>query len=195
VSPWAAAAAVPLAACVLAVLVARRRFVVITVAGPSMEPTLRPGERVLVRRCGPGPLRAGAIVVFREPGSGDRPDATDSGVAGQRWVIKRIAALPGEEVPEAVRPAVAGAGVVPPGMLVVLGDGTRSGDSRQWGFIPAGQALGLVVRTLTSPGDRGHGVGEGEPGDGRPVGQRQRGDPDVTFGSTMGALAGPADDG
>jgi len=164
VSPWAAAAAVPLAACVLAVLVTRRRFVVVTVAGPSMEPTLRPGERVLVRRCGPAPLRAGAIVVFREPGSGDRPHTRVSGVTGQRWVIKRIAALPGGTVPDAVRPAVAGARVVPPGMLVVLGDGIRSGDSRQWGFIPADQTLGLVVRTLTrrpgaaAPGGSGQSV-------------------------------------
>jgi hypothetical protein len=38
--------------------------------------------------------------------------------------------------------------------LVVLGDGVRSGDSRQWGFIPADQALGLVVRKLTGPQPR-----------------------------------------
>jgi signal peptidase I len=156
-------AAAPLAAFVLAVMAARRRFVVVTVTGPSMEPTLRPGDRVLVRRCGPGPLRAGAIVVFREPGSGDWPDTTAS-VAARRWAIKRIATMPGGAVPAAVRPAVGGAGVVPPGMLVVLGDGTRSGDSRQWGFVPADQTLGLVVRKLTrrsgaaAPRGRGQGV-------------------------------------
>jgi signal peptidase I len=34
-------------------------------------------------------------------------------------------------------------------MLVLLGDGTRSGDSRQWGFIPADQVLGLMIRNLS----------------------------------------------
>jgi signal peptidase I len=63
-------------------------------------------------------------------------------------VIKRIAALPGCAVPDSVRPTVGDAEAVPAGMLVVLGDGVRSGDSRQWGFIPADQALGLVVRKL-----------------------------------------------
>jgi signal peptidase I len=149
VSPWAAAVAVPLAASLVAVLAARRRFVVVTVTGPSMQPTLRPGDRVLVRRRGSGPIRVGAIVVFREPDDGSGPEVPVRGIAGQRWAIKRIAALPGGAVPDSVRPAVGGAQVVPAGMLVVLGDGTRSGDSRQWGFIPVDQALGLVVRKLT----------------------------------------------
>jgi signal peptidase I len=101
-----------------------------------MEPTLRPGDRVLVRRRGSDPLRVGAIVVFREP-------------QDQRWAIKRIAAVPGGAVPDSVRSTVGGADVVPPGMLVVLGDAAWSGDSRQWGFIPADQALGPVVRKLS----------------------------------------------
>lgn len=53
-------------------------------------------------------------------------------------------------MPESVRPAAGGAQVVPPGMLVLLGDGTRSGDSRQWGFIPADQPLGVVIRRLAA---------------------------------------------
>jgi signal peptidase I len=144
----AVAVILPLAACVLAVMLARRRFVVVTVAGASMEPALRPGDRVLVRRRGSDPLRVGAIVVFREPDGDNWPGAPAHGTAIQRWVIKRIAALPGCSVPDSVRPAVGGTDVVPPGMLVVLGDGVRSGDSRQWGFIPADQALGQVVRKL-----------------------------------------------
>lgn len=146
----AIAVAAALAACGLGVLLARRRFVVVTVAGASMEPALRPGDRVLVRRRGPGPLQVGAIVVFREPDNGSWPATPARGTAGQRWVIKRIAAVGGGAVPGPVRPAVDGAEVVPPGMLVVLGDAVRSGDSRQWGFIPAGQALGPVVRKLGS---------------------------------------------
>lgn len=144
----AVAVAVPLAACVLGVMLARRRFVVVTVAGASMEPTLRPGDRVLVRRRAFDPLRLGAIVVFREPDDDNWPGVPVPRAASQRWVIKRIAALPGCAVPDSVRSAVGGTDVVPPGMLVVLGDGARSGDSRQWGFIPADQALGPVVRKL-----------------------------------------------
>jgi len=133
-SLWAVAVVVPLAACVLCVMLARRRFVVVTVAGASMEPTLRPGDRVLVRRDGSDPLRVGAIVVFREPD-------------GDKWLGVPAPRTAGGAVPDSVRTAV-GTDVVPPGMLVVLGDGVRSGDSRQWGFIPADQALGPVVRKL-----------------------------------------------
>jgi signal peptidase I len=147
-SLWAVAAAVPLAAGILGVMLARRRFVVVTVVGASMEPALRHGDRVLVRRRGPGALEVGAIVVFREPDDDLVPGPPAGGPSGQRWVIKRIAALPGGAVPDSVRPAVGGADVVPPGMLVVLGDAARSGDSRQWGFIPLDQTLGPVVRTL-----------------------------------------------
>jgi signal peptidase I len=49
-----------------------------------------------------------------------------------------------------VRPVTGGTDVVPPGMLVLLGDGIRSGDSRQWGFIPADRTLGLMIRKLSA---------------------------------------------
>jgi signal peptidase I len=146
----AVAAAVLLAACVAGIMLARQCFALITVAGASMEPTLRPGDQVLVRRHAAKALRVGAIVVFREPGGQHRPGTPASGLASQPWAIKRIAAMPGHVVPSSVRSAVGGTDVVPAGMLVVLGDGARSGDSRQWGFIPADQTLGLMVRNLTT---------------------------------------------
>jgi signal peptidase I len=146
----AAAAAVVLAACVVGIMLARHWFVVIAVAGASMEPTLRDGDRVLVRRQAPNGLQVGAIVVFLEPGGHHRPGSPASGLASQPWAIKRIAAMPGHVVPGSVRPAVGGTDVVPADMLVVLGDGPRSGDSRQWGFIPADRTLGHVVRKLTT---------------------------------------------
>jgi signal peptidase I len=152
----AGAAATVLAVCVLSIMLARRWFAVVTVSGSSMAPTLRPGDRVLVRRHphdALSVLRAGAIVVFREPGAQRRPGFPASGLASQPWVIKRIAAMPGHPVPGSVRPAVGDREVVPAGMLVVLGDGLLSGDSRQWGFIPADQTLGLVVRTLKATRD------------------------------------------
>jgi len=127
--------AIPLAACVLAVLLARRRLLVVTVVGSIMEPTLLPGDRVLVRRHRRAPVRVGDVLVFHEPD-------------GQR-AIKRVAAIAGDAVPDTVRP-VTGTDVVPPGMLVLLGDGIRSGDSRQWGFIPANRTLGVMTRKLSA---------------------------------------------
>lgn len=135
-SLWAAVAVIPLATCALAVVLARRFFLVVTVAGVSMEPTLGPGDRVLVRRHRCATVRVGDIVVFREPLDG-------------RQAIKRVAALAGDVVPDSLRPVTGGAKLVPPGMLVLLGEGPRSGDSRQWGFIPADQEMGLVIRKLS----------------------------------------------
>jgi signal peptidase I len=138
VSLWTAAAVITLAACALVVMVvmlARRLFLVVTVTGVSMVPALAPGDRVLVRRHRRAPVHVGDILVFYEP-------------HGQR-AIKRVAALAGDVVPGSVRPVTGDAEVVPPGMLVLLGDGVRSGDSRQWGFIPASHAVGLVIRKLS----------------------------------------------
>jgi type IV secretory pathway protease TraF len=66
-------------------------------------------------------------------------------------MIKRVAAVPGEPVPEAVWPAVAAIGgqSVPAGSLVVLGDNTAdSKDSRTIGYIPADRVLGVMLHPL-----------------------------------------------
>lgn len=131
---WASAVVMSLAVCALAAMLVRRRFAVVTVAGVSMAPALRPGDRVLVRWHRRARVHVGDVLVFRDPDN--------------QQAIKRVAARAGDPVPESVRPATGGARVVPPGMLVLLGDGSRSGDSRQWGFIPADHALGVVIRTL-----------------------------------------------
>jgi signal peptidase I len=122
----------------------RRSLLVVSVTGPSMLPALRPGDRVLVRRQRPGRPHRGAVVVFEEPG-----DPAAGRGERRSWVIKRLAAVPGDVVPAAILPAVRGVPVVPPGMILVLGDGTVSRDSRHWGFVPAGSVLGVVVRGLS----------------------------------------------
>jgi signal peptidase I len=132
VSSWLAAAA---AACAFAFMLTRHQFLVVTVTGASMEPTLRQGDRVLVRRHRRGPAQVGEILVFREPG-------------GQR-AIKRVAAVAGDQVPVSVRPVTGTATIVPSGMLVMLGDGAHSGDSRHWGFIPAEHVIGQMIRKLS----------------------------------------------
>ncbi|MDO3703193.1 S26 family signal peptidase [Micromonospora sp. C28SCA-DRY-2] len=120
----------------------RRRFLVVTVEGRSMEPGHRDGDRVLVDRLRSATVRVGDVVVVDRDGVPDRPD---------RPMIKRVAALPGEPVPVEVcafqhwpiRTRV------PPGQLVLLGDNPAGSlDSRQRGFFPADRLLGVVVRQL-----------------------------------------------
>jgi signal peptidase I len=140
--------------CALALAVAglawlRRSLLVVSVTGPSMLPAFRPGDRVLVRRQRPARLRPGAVIVFEEPGGTAAGSAADAPGRTRSWVIKRLAAVPGDTVPPAVLPAVQGAPVVPPGMILVLGDGPDSRDSRHWGFVPASRVLGVVVRELS----------------------------------------------
>ena len=147
---WWLAAASAAATMVVLVGVLRWLFAVVTVYGPSMEPALTDGDRLLARRCAARALRAGSLVIFLEPGLGrsaPRP-AWLTGAAKKLWVVKRVAAVPGEPVPEEVRPAVDGATVVPPRTIVVLGDSPQSRDSRHWGFIPASLILGKAVRRL-----------------------------------------------
>lgn len=135
----------------LAALRWHRRLVVVTVRGPSMEPTYRDGDRVLVRR-GP-PARHGQVVVverFRHGTPGGRPP-----LRGTDWIIKRVAACPGDPVPRSAVPALADRPEdrVPAGKLVLLGDnGAASIDSRQLGYFPRERTLGTVVRVLDSPG-------------------------------------------
>ncbi|WP_214104542.1 S26 family signal peptidase [Acrocarpospora catenulata] len=131
-------------------IVARRRFVVVRVAGTSMVPTYQPGDRVLVRRGAQAALRRGQVVVFRrvEPGGASRPAPR---LRETEWLIKRIAAMPGDRVPDQVTAGVRAApgDLVPAGRLVVLGDGPTSRDSRDWGYLPVEEVLGVVMRRLS----------------------------------------------
>lgn len=122
------------------VLGLRRCLLMVEVEGPSMTPTLRDGERVLVRRQ-PARITAGDIVVFRLPG-----EARQS--RGQ--LIKRVAAVAGDAVPASVQPVVGArpGERVPEHSLVVFGDGPHSTDSRNWGYLPDANVSGVVVRRL-----------------------------------------------
>ncbi|WDM15122.1 S26 family signal peptidase [Streptomyces lavenduligriseus] len=126
----------------------RRTLVAVTVRGRSMEPTYRDGDRVLVRRGGPL-VQGRVVVVERLPFHGRRP--APPGLPGPEptWVIKRVAAVPGDPVPRGLGPALAAVpeDLVPPGKLVLLGDNPRvSQDSRRMGLFPADAVLGVVVR-------------------------------------------------
>jgi signal peptidase I len=148
---WLTVVAVP----ALLAVVLRRRFAVVTVVGPSMLPTLAPGDRVLIRRAVLSELSRGQVVVIEKPGEGGNWAGPRSGwPPGERpWMIKRVAAIPGDAWPDAGRPAMpAGPGpgpAVPEGKLVVLGDNpARSYDSRQLGYFPGERLLGVMLRPI-----------------------------------------------
>jgi signal peptidase I len=125
----------------------RRHYTAVTVTGLSMQPALQHGDRILVRRVRPGRLRVGDVVVA----SPDQPDSSGDRQprdGGDHWLVKRIAALPGDPVPESVRGQLDRA-LVPAGALVLLGDNPAvSWDSRTLGLFDSESLLGRIVRTL-----------------------------------------------
>lgn len=145
------------------VLWLRRSLVSVEIHGESMAPVFTTGDQVLVRRRGLECLRAGDVVVFEAPDvPGEWFHAASRGeIAGRLWVIKRVAALPGDpvpadfaEAPQSPRGREASSRVdpgvpVPPGSMLVLGDNSaHSTDSRVWGYIPAERVLGVMRRRM-----------------------------------------------
>jgi signal peptidase I len=107
-----------------------------------MAPTLRDGDRLLVRR-GSAPPDRGDVVVFRHPGS--RAVGTDPALR-----VKRVAAVAGDPTPAWVSEGAAvdhRLRTVPDGQLVVHGDARLSRDSRQLGLVP----VSALVGTLPDP--------------------------------------------
>ncbi|MFF7351119.1 S26 family signal peptidase [Streptomyces filipinensis] len=136
------------------VLWIRRRMVVITVRGVSMRPTLRAGDVLIGRRTGAGRLRSGQIVVVEMPDPGADWKSWSWPDRASHFMIKRLAAVPGEPVPAAARDRL-GPGTVPAGSVVVLGDNLQeSVDSREIGYFPVRRVVGVAVRTYRrSPED------------------------------------------
>ncbi|WP_307787375.1 S26 family signal peptidase [Streptomyces musisoli] len=131
-----------LAACGAA---AARRLLVVTVRGTSMTPTHHDGDRLLVRRT--RTVRRGQVVVVLRP----RSPAIWREDRHSPLIVKRVAAVPGEPVPSGSVPPLAEGhgGRVPSGRVVLLGDNTAASvDSRQLGFFPLGDVLGVVTRPL-----------------------------------------------
>jgi signal peptidase I len=139
----------PVLGCLLALAAVawiRRRFVVVTVVGTSMEPTFEPGDRVLARRAAPDRLAVGDVVVVTAPS--DPAGPVHAG--GPVWLIKRAAAVPGDPIPRDRVPLLAGVAetTVPDDRLVLLGDSPTSIDSRQIGYFDAERLVGVAVRRL-----------------------------------------------
>ncbi|MEU6621749.1 S26 family signal peptidase [Streptomyces litmocidini] len=146
IRPWHLLGIVPLSA-VAAVWWTKRTYVAVNVVGTSMEPTLRPGARVIVRRGSRG-LKTDDLVVIAQPDvlhgwpRDGRP--APRGLDEASWNIKRAVAMPGDPMPAGSSEQ----GPVPPGHIAVKGDGPYSSDSRHFGPCPRGQVLGRVVRIL-----------------------------------------------
>ncbi|MET7328133.1 S26 family signal peptidase [Nonomuraea sp. NPDC005650] len=121
----------------------RRRHLLVTVSGPSMEPAYESGDRVLVRRVPFARVRRGQVVLIKR----DRAPARDH-LKEPDFIIKRAVAVPGDPVPHIEFPELAET-AVPPGSLLVVGDNlARSYDSRHHGYVPMGRFVGVVVRQL-----------------------------------------------
>jgi signal peptidase I len=132
---------------VLGVLVVlRRRYLNVVVRGVSMAPTYTPGDELLLDRRARGGPRRGVVVVIRMRHDGPGEVVAPGVAAGEQLVLKRVIAVAGDPVPE----DVPGEGAVPPGQIVLRGDGRHSLDSRIWGCVPADRVVGVVLRKLSA---------------------------------------------
>jgi len=141
---------------ILVLLVVGLRLFVIQpylIPSSSMEPTLMPGDRIIVNRLAyttNAPAR-GDVVVFAYPKD------------PKRTFVKRVIALEGETVELKDNQVFINGGLykepylkpgdyppygpvtVPKGQWLVLGDNRRqSGDSREWGLLPKEALIGKV---------------------------------------------------
>jgi len=122
---------VALSAAAVALVWARRRFILVTVKGDSMKPTYGHGQRLVVRR---GGYSVGDVVMFRSPAT--MTHDVD-------WMVKRAVAVSGDPVPADLAPR-AGAVIVPSGKLLVRSDAPDGLDSRQLGLIDDRDVVGVV---------------------------------------------------
>lgn len=125
----------------------------VRVENVSMQPTLKPGEFLLVNRVAYkfGEPSIGDIIVFHAPGVTDMD------------YIKRVIGLPGDQVLItdgivyvnnqplyepfiAESPRYTGSWDVPPDQYFVLGDNrNNSSDSHMWGFVPRDDIVGRAL--------------------------------------------------
>ncbi|MER3500616.1 MAG: signal peptidase I [Candidatus Fervidibacterota bacterium] len=135
-------------------LLFRTLFAATMVTSSSMEPLLKPGDALLVRRIRytpDNPPQRGDVIFFRDP------------ITKRDWLVKRVIGLPGETVTLWMgqvyingvpldEPYVSGfwedygAWEIPPDGVFVLGDNrAHSNDSRDFGPVPLELIEGKVV--------------------------------------------------
>jgi signal peptidase I len=127
------------AACWALIRWTRRNVRVVRVTGASMLPAYRPGDLLVVRRVPLRSIHAGDVVVL-DTSEHHKPHASAA-----RWIIKRVAGIPGDVVSPVILPDGHDA-IVPPGQLILLGDNpAQSVDSRQQGYFSASRTIGRVI--------------------------------------------------
>ncbi|THV24548.1 S24/S26 family peptidase [Glycomyces paridis] len=138
-SGWLSALALFLAVGLLAESVRqlRRRWLLVKVEGHSMEPALRDGGEVLARRTRRFETGRVAVVLAPDPVLG-WAETRRTGSRDALW-LKRIAAGPGEPMPDSGDP-------VPAGHYFLLSDNPIGADSRRHGPCPAAAMVGVVIR-------------------------------------------------
>lgn len=119
----------------------------------SMEPTLMPGQFILVNKLSPklNDINRGDIIVFHYP------------IDPREDYIKRVIGIPGDTIEVrgnmvyvngnaikepyiAAEPSYNGSWVVPVSELFVLGDNrNQSSDSHAWGFVPWANIVGKAL--------------------------------------------------
>ncbi len=141
-----------------------RTFVVQTFLVPSasMEPTLQPGDRILVLKTGYS-IERGSIVVFRQP-------PRDYSDTNHEDLVKRVIGLPGETISSsatsvyidgkpiaepwlakgtALGPTIWPPVKIPAGDYFMMGDNrSNSWDSRDWGVLPHSYIVGRVFLVI-----------------------------------------------
>jgi signal peptidase I len=140
------AIAVPTVAVVLLAWLIRRRYLVVSVRGPSMMPTFRDGDRVLVRRVPGDRVRTGQVVVLDGPALSAELLAQAPHAQPLGLLVKRVTAVRGEAMPAYVTGAPPR---VPAGKLVVLSDNLAAAvDSRSVGLFSTAGVAGVVLRRM-----------------------------------------------
>lgn len=131
------------------------------IASQSMQPTLRPGEHVLVEKVTrhTREWRRGDLAVFRRPGTGELAAKRIVAVGGDLVAIEDgVLVVDGQPVEEpyadseSIDSVYFGPVRVPPGAVFVLGDNRRNSvDSRAFGPITVDELRGRVVAVVWPP--------------------------------------------
>ncbi|MEV0623447.1 S24/S26 family peptidase [Nonomuraea sp. NPDC050404] len=136
----------------------RRHLLIVTVAGDSMRPAYRDGDRLLAVRRPAVRIRTGRVVVAESP---DRDTLTWPPRPSAAPLIKRVAALAGEPAPTGSGEG----GRVPAGRVALLGDNAAASfDSRQAGCFPTDRVVAVVIARLPGKApENGTPMMEGDP--------------------------------
>lgn len=146
---WIGAGAVGLLAAVAGVAWwLRRSLVQVTIDGDSMAPNLVDGQTVLLRRNRSVRVNRGDVVAMAPEFIETAVPVSEGDRSGGRlWIVKRVAAAPGDPIPPGLGVLAERAGEpVPDGHLVLLGDNPdHSHDSRQDGLVDLDRLRGKII--------------------------------------------------